>query len=219
MTNADDPWTAPGPEQASGTPPQDDSRAAGDPRDAPGIPPDLRAAAKRAPDHWLGMVDPAWSGEGPPPSWAVRGEWRTDAAGEIVEWRENEEYRASPSARGWPPPTDEVDEAVQLAVTGYGPAEEVTRRLAEAEVAVPVDPEGRPLLAATPDGIPVIPVHTSAAQVDALGRLAYEAVPVTLLLDLLEPEQRLLLNPGGAASLLLETDALRRAAAGERPAV
>ncbi|MFF5536243.1 type VII secretion system-associated protein [Streptomyces cinerochromogenes] len=200
MTNADAPGTAsiPGP--------------------AAEIPPDLRAAAKRAPDHWLGMVDPAWSGDGPPPSWAVRGEWRTDAAGDIVQWRENEEYRPSPSARGWPPPTDEVDEAVQLAVTGYGPAEEVTRRLAEAEVAVPVDPEGRPLPAATPDGIPVIPVHTSAAQIDALGRLAYEAVPVTRLLDLLEPEQRLLVNPSGAASLLLETDALRRAVAGEQPA-
>ncbi|MFB0619626.1 type VII secretion system-associated protein [Streptomyces sp. AGS-58] len=210
MTNADDARTAPG------TAARDAPRETGDLRDAPGIPAELRAAAGRAPEHWLGMVDPAWSGEGPPPSWAVRGEWRSDAAGEIVEWRENEEYRPSPSERGWPPPTDEVDEAIQLAVTGYGPAEEVTRRMAEAEVAVPVDADGRPVLAATPDGIPVIPVHTSAGQLDALGRLAYDAVPVTLLLDLLEPEQRLLVNPSGAASLLVETDALRRAVAEER---
>lgn len=186
-------------------------------RDAPEIPPDLLEAAKRAPDHWLGMVDPNWSGDGSPPSWAVMGEWRSDTTGEIVQWRENEEYRPSPSARGWPPPTDEVDEAIQLAVTGYGPAEDVTRRLKGAEVAVPVDPDGRPLLASTPDGIPVIPVHTSPAQLDALGRLAYDAVPVALLLDLLESDQRLLVNPSGAASLLLETDALRRAVAGEQP--
>ncbi|MFB7781074.1 type VII secretion system-associated protein [Streptomyces bauhiniae] len=212
MTNADASGTA------SGTVTREESPVAGDLRDAPEIPDDLRAAAKRAPDHWLGMVDPAWSGDGPPPSWAVRGQWRSDADGEIVQWEENEEYRPSPSARGWPPPTDEVDEAVQLAVTGYGPAEEVTRCLAQAEVAVPVDAEGQPLLAATPDGIPVVPVHTSAAQIDALGRLAYEAVAVARLLDVLEPEHRLLLNPSGAASLLLETDALRRAVAGEQPA-
>ncbi|AYN43221.1 SseB family protein [Streptomyces dangxiongensis] len=211
MTNADATPTT------SGTAARDVVPEAGDLRDAPEIPAELRAAARRAPDHWLGMVDPEWTGDGPPPSWAVRGEWRSDAAGEIVQWRENEGYRPSPSARGWPPPTDEVDEAVQLAVTGYGPAEEVTRRLAEAEVAVPVGPDGRPLLAATPDGVPVVPVHTSAAQLHALGRLAYDAVPVTLLLDFLEPEQRLLVNPGGAASLLLETDALRRAVAGEQP--
>ncbi len=45
--------------------------------------------------------------------------------GEIEEWRANEDYRPSPTALGWPEPTDDVDEAVQRASTGYGPVDEV----------------------------------------------------------------------------------------------
>ncbi|MET8946762.1 hypothetical protein ABZX30_25150 [Streptomyces sp. NPDC004542] len=57
-----------------------------------------------------------------------------------MQWRGNEECRPSPSARGWPP-TDEIDEAVQLAVTGCGPAGEATWLAAGAGVAVRGGPE------------------------------------------------------------------------------
>ncbi|MDU9001403.1 SseB family protein [Streptomyces mirabilis] len=95
----------------------------------------------------------------------------------------------------------------------------MVRLLVDAEVAFPVDPAGHPLVASTPDGIPALPVYTSAPQVAALGRLAHEAMPVTRLLTLLTPGQRLLVNPEGAACLLMESEALTRAETGtEQPA-
>ncbi|MFD7800275.1 type VII secretion system-associated protein, partial [Streptomyces anulatus] len=106
----------------------------------PPVPDDIRAAARTAPDHWFGTVDPAWRGEGEPPLWAVIGQWRSDADGEIVEWQRNEQYRPSPGMLGWPEPTDDVDAAMQLAATGYGPVEDVALAAIAAELAVRVAP-------------------------------------------------------------------------------
>src|SRR5689334_19769054 len=89
---------APGDEPVAGTDERVESVAgAGDRRDdaaeaMPPVPDSIREAGRLAPDHWLGMVDPTWTGEGEPPSWALVGEWRSSPEGEIVEWRDNEEY-------------------------------------------------------------------------------------------------------------------------------
>lgn len=88
------------------------------PREMPPVPTEIRKAGRLAPDPWLGMVDPAWQGEDEPPHWAVVGQWRSGSAGEIEEWRPNEEYRPSPQPLGRPAPSDPVDEAVQRAATG-----------------------------------------------------------------------------------------------------
>ena len=101
----------------------------------PPVPDDIREAGRLAPDHWLGVVDPMWSGEGKPPDWAMTGRWRSGLDGEIVEWEDNPDYRPSPRTLGWPEPEDEVDRAVQLASTGYGPGEAVPAALAGREVA------------------------------------------------------------------------------------
>ncbi|MGW1758791.1 type VII secretion system-associated protein [Streptomyces mirabilis] len=183
----------------------------------PEAPADVQEAARLAPDHWLGMVDPAWRGEGPPPVWALVGEWRSGTNGEIEEWRANEEYRPSPTALGWPEPTDEVDEAVQRASTGYGPVEDVPRLLAAAEVGVLLGPTGGPLAARTPDGHPVIPVFTSADHLRPAGLLASETVPVAELVGRLPEGHRLYVNPTGAVSMLIETDALLDALAATAP--
>jgi hypothetical protein len=37
------------------------------PAEMPPVPDDIRQAARLAPNRWLDMVNPAWSGEGPPP--------------------------------------------------------------------------------------------------------------------------------------------------------
>lgn len=120
-------------------------------------------AARLAPDHWLYLADPAWQGDGPPPEWAVVGQWRSDSEGEIVEWEDNEDYRPSPEAMGWPEPADDVDRAIQLATTGYGPVEDVTSALARTEVAVLVTADGEPVSASATDGTAVVPVFTSPA--------------------------------------------------------
>lgn len=177
----------------------------------PPVPDDIRKAARMSPDHWLGMVDPAWSGEGPPPEWAVVGQWRSDESGEIVEWQENEDYRPSPEMLGWPEPTDAVDAAVQLAVTGYGPGEDVMSALADAELAVLVRVDGQPVTAATTEGNAVVPAFTAPLYLELAGPLAYEVVPVTALVDRIPEEHLLYLNPTGPAPIVLGAESLRAA--------
>jgi SseB protein N-terminal domain len=179
----------------------------------PPIPDSIREAGRLAPDHWLGMVDPAWTAEGSPPSWALVGQWRSSPEGEIVEWRDNEEYRPSPSALGWPEPADDVDAAVQLAATGYRTGEAVTEALATLpEAATFVTPEGDPLSATAPDGTtPVVPVFTSPAYLHAAGRLAYALMSVRELVDRIPAGRDLYLNPSAAVSMTVDVTLLRDA--------
>ncbi|MFD7917704.1 type VII secretion system-associated protein [Streptomyces sp. NPDC059740] len=178
----------------------------------PPVPDHVREAAKAAPDHWFGMVDPTWSGEGAPPVWALVGQWRSDLQGEVVEWRDNEEYRPSPAALGWPDPKDPVDAALQLAVTGYGPADAVTRELATAEVAVFVAPGGGLLSAVAPDDeSAVVPVYTSPHYLHAAGRLSFQTVRAAELLDRLPEDHVVYLNASGPVSMTVEPGVLREA--------
>lgn len=165
-------------------------------------------AARLAPDHWLYQADPAWQGEGQPPAWAVVGQWRSDAEGQIAEWEDNEDYRPSPEAMGWPEPTDDVDRAVQLATTGYGPADDVTAALAGAEVAVLVTADGEPVSAAAPDGTAVVPVYTSSRHLQAVGQLGFELVPVADLLGRIPQGHALCLNSSAPVSMVVATDGL-----------
>ncbi|MEU6307941.1 hypothetical protein ABZ879_35025, partial [Streptomyces chartreusis] len=65
--------------------------------DTPEIPEAVRDAARRAPGHWIGMVDPEWAQDRTPPQWAVLGEWQSDESGDVGDYRPNPAYR--PSAR------------------------------------------------------------------------------------------------------------------------
>ncbi|MGW4550283.1 type VII secretion system-associated protein [Streptomyces violaceorubidus] len=172
------------------------------------VPESVLEAARAAPGHWLGMVDPAWRGEGAPPDWAVVGQYRSSARGEVVEWRYNDGYRPSPAAHGWPPPTDPVDEAIQLAVSGYGSEDDVLGLLADAEVGVMIDPDGRPVEAYSPDGTPVVPVFTSEPQLHSGGRYATRTVRVPDLVGELGEDVLLYVNPAGAVCITVDPEDL-----------
>ncbi|WP_405189030.1 type VII secretion system-associated protein [Streptomyces anulatus] len=178
---------------------------------APPVPDDIRAAARTAPDHWFGTVDPAWRGEGEPPLWAVIGQWRSDADGEIVEWQRNDQYRPSPGMLGWPEPTDDVDAAMQLAATGYGPVENVALAAITAELAVLIAPDGGAVSACTPEGDPVVPVFTSPGHLKRAGALAHRILPLSEAFALVPEGQDLYLNPTGSVALRLSADDLSRA--------
>ncbi|MFH8798138.1 type VII secretion system-associated protein [Streptomyces sp. NPDC017936] len=175
----------------------------------PAPPDDIVEAARLAPEHWISMIDPGWHGEGVPPDRVVVGRWRTGATGEIEEWEDNEAYRPSPEALGWPEATDDVDEALQLAATGHGPAEDVLRALATAEVAVLTLPDGTPVTAAVADAGLVVPVFTAPPHLDAVGGFAFARVTVADLLDRLPPDHALYVNPAGPAGTVLRSDRLR----------
>ncbi|MFF3174316.1 type VII secretion system-associated protein [Streptomyces sp. NPDC057900] len=174
----------------------------------PEPPPEVTEAALGLPDRWLSVPDPAWSGTGVPPDWAVPGRWRTDSTGTIVAWKDNADYRRSPEARGWPRATDPVESAVQRAVTGYGPPGEVLRTLAAAKVAVLLGPDGEPLAVRSAEGEPVVPVFTAPAYYRVVGTFAARVVPVADVVEGLPEGHSLYVNPTGPAGMVMETEAL-----------
>ncbi|MER6524754.1 type VII secretion system-associated protein [Streptomyces sp. NPDC001508] len=174
-------------------------------RDAPPEPPEeVVEAARLAPDHWISAVDPGWRGEGMPPDFAVAGRWRSGAGGEIEEWQDNDAYRPSPQTLGWPEPTDAVDAALQLAVTGYGPPEDVAHALAAADLAVLTLPDGSPVTATAADGTPVVPVFTSTVHLALVGGFAFARRTTDDLLPRLPPGHHLYVNPSSPAGAVLE---------------
>ncbi|WP_020139994.1 type VII secretion system-associated protein [Streptomyces sp. 351MFTsu5.1] len=188
----------------------EEERASQLPPNAPPLPDDVREAARLAPDHWLGVVDPGWRGEGPPPHWAVVGEWRSGLSGEVEEWQPNEEYRPSPASLGWPEPTDPVDAAVQAAVTGYGPLVEAVRALAGAEISFLRTRDGVPQQLTSPDGTPTVPVFTSAAHQPFALSLTHATLPATALAT---HGVTLTVNPAGPACLVVTAEEVLEAAA------
>ncbi|WP_086021473.1 type VII secretion system-associated protein [Streptomyces zinciresistens] len=177
--------------------------------EAPGIPEAVRAAARQAPGHWIGVVDAGWTEDRTPPEWAVLGEWQSDGTGDVGAYRPNPAYRPSAAVLGWPEPTDPVDAAAQRAATGYGTADEALAALAGAEVTVVRAPDGGPLLAAGLDGTPVALVFTSAAHEFTSTALAHDTLPARdLARSLRGSGVSLMVNAGAAAPLLVPVDGL-----------
>ncbi|MFE5813826.1 type VII secretion system-associated protein [Streptomyces sp. NPDC056479] len=177
--------------------------------DTPEIPEAVRAAARRAPGHWIGVVDAEWTQNRTPPQWAVLGEWQSDESGDVGEYRPNPAYRPSARVLGWPEPTDPVDAAAQRAATGYGSVDEALAALAEAEITVVRGPDGGPLTAAGLDGAPVVLSFTSPAHEFMSEALRHDTVPARELARSLQGSDTLLMvNAGGAAPLLVPADTL-----------
>ncbi|MGE6732598.1 type VII secretion system-associated protein [Streptomyces sp. NPDC059900] len=175
----------------------------------PDIPEAVRAAARRAPGHWIGVVDPEWTDERTPPEWAVLGEWQSDESGGVGDYRANPAYRPSAGVLGWPEPTDPVDAAAQRAATGYGSVDEALAALATAEITVLRAPDGGPLTAAGRDGAPVVLSFTSPAHEFTSAALAHDMLPARELARTLSGSGTWLsVNAGAAAPLLVPADSL-----------
>ncbi|MET7596862.1 type VII secretion system-associated protein [Streptomyces sp. NPDC005481] len=200
------------PDEAGPTAPESPVAAApetGESTDAPEIPEAVRDAARRAPGHWIGVVDPEWTEERTPPEWAVLGEWQSDESGGVGDYRANPVYRPSARVLGWPEPSDPVDAAAQRAATGYGTVDEAIAALADAEVSVVSGADGRPLTAAGQDGTPVVLLFTSPVHAFMSPALRHGTLPARDLARSLNGSgTRLLANPGAAAPLLVPADSL-----------
>ncbi|MFJ8403895.1 type VII secretion system-associated protein [Streptomyces microflavus] len=177
--------------------------------DASLVPDAVKDAARRAPGHWIGIVDPEWTEERTPPEWAVLGEWQSDASGDVGEYRANPAYRPSARVLGWPEPTDPVDAAAQRAATGYGTVDEALAALAEADVTVVRGPDGGPLVAAGRDGAPVLLLFTSSTHEFMSAVLHHDTLSARELARSVTAAGALLsVNPGAAAPLLIPADSL-----------
>ncbi|MGS2644627.1 type VII secretion system-associated protein [Streptosporangium sp. LJ11] len=104
----------------------------------------MRAQARSTPGRWLYAVDPFFDPDGAVPPYGVIGAWRIDERGEVSEeFTPNPGYRPSPVSLGFGEPSDPLDAAVQLAVTGYSDGEDLMALLLESEVFVDTGPDGR----------------------------------------------------------------------------
>lgn len=197
VPDASDPRVDPGPPVLDGV------------ADAPRAPEAVMAAARRAPGHWIGVVDPEWTEERTPPEWAVLGEWQSDEDGGVGAYRANPAYRPSARVLGWPEPTDPVDVASQRAATGYGTVEAAVAALAEADVTVMRGPEGGALTATGRDGTPTALLFTSPAHEFMSSALRHDTLSARELARALEGSGTMLLvNAGAAAPLLVPADSL-----------
>ncbi|MFX4290885.1 type VII secretion system-associated protein [Streptomyces bohaiensis] len=143
-----------------GLPPQPEPVRPGDPEFREPSDVEREAALQLPPDSLLWAVDRHFApveGE-PPPSWALPGYWSTDDDRALAAWYPNDGYRPSPDALGWPEPADGVDAAVRTIATGYDEPELLPFTLADAVVAVFVDPDGEPAPTEAPDGVPAVAV-------------------------------------------------------------
>lgn len=189
--------------------PQSSATGADEVADLPGIPEAVRAAARLAPGHWIGVADPEWAEERTPPEWAVLGEWRSDDQGSVGEYRANPAYRPSARMLGWPEPTDPVDAAAQRAATGYGTVEAALAALADADITVVRRPDGGTLTAAGRDGAPVVLLFTSPAHEFMSTALHHDTLPAEeLARSLSDPGTLLMVNAGAAAPLLVPASSL-----------
>ncbi|WP_184761794.1 type VII secretion system-associated protein [Streptomyces griseoloalbus] len=207
----DDPGPAAAPRPSAHEPPAPEPSVADatEAVDTPEIPEAVRDAARRAPGHWIGVVDPEWTERRTPPEWAVLGEWQSDENGGVGDYRANPAYRPSARVLGWPEPTDPVDAAAQRAATGYGSVDEALAALAEAEVTVVRGPDGGPLTAAGRDGAPVVLLFTSPAHEFMSAALRHDTLPARELARSLSGSGTLLMvNAGAAAPLLVPADGL-----------
>lgn len=100
----------------------------------PEITDELRERARRAPDAWLYVLDPAVDPDGRVPGWAVRGGFHVDAAGELGEYRANPNYRPSPQALRLPVPGNALEAALQRAATNTGPEESLLDAVLDGEL-------------------------------------------------------------------------------------
>ncbi|SDY07680.1 hypothetical protein SAMN05421504_104427 [Amycolatopsis xylanica] len=159
-------------------------------------------------DELLLLVDPAWrpTEQMPdPPAETAIGAWLIRADGTRSRFQPNPVYRPSTPDS----PFDPVDAELRRLATGAQGTDALYETLRDVDLALAIDASGTPLIRPAPDGIPSLLVTTSPplrASVDA------PAWTDVTLADLASSGAHVLLNPGSAASMRLNPEALRTAA-------
>jgi hypothetical protein len=149
--------------------------------------------------EWLYFIDSAYDPDEDVPLHAVIGGWQVDEDGQFGPFTGNPDYRPNPAVLGMDPPTDAVDEAVQLAVTGHGGDGDVAAALAEADLYLPADEQGELVAYHDDDGMEFVAVFTDASK--APSEVA-QLLPVEIgpLLEVVPEHTTVVVNPGSQAS-------------------
>jgi hypothetical protein len=160
-------------------------------------------------DQWVFLIDPAWQpteeSDEPSPE-AVVGGWYADSNGEQGRFLPNPAYE--PSEPGLP--TDPVDVALQLVVSGKADGDELLQATREVILGVAVDDEGYAVVAPAPDGVPSALVATAPRHRERVNAPGWVEVTVEdLAAGLPDEGVDVLLNPGAPASMRLIAGVLK----------
>ena len=168
-------------------------------------------------DDWVYYVDSAYDPNGDVPLHAVVGRWPVDEYGQLGPFSGNPDYRPTPAVLGMDEPTDAVDAALQLALTGHGPESDVVDALSTAEVYLPCDEDGELTVYQEDDGEEYVAFFTDPAQAPST---AADLLPVDIrtLLDILPEKTNLIVNPESRASAAIARDDLLAALAADEHA-
>lgn len=158
---------------------------------------------------WTLLIDPTWepTGDEDPPPEMVLGGWERHADGSTGKFQANPGYRPANEES----PTDPVDAVLRdVAREGHG-ADDLLPVLDDAVVEVALDDDGLALVEPAPDGMPSVLVATAPAHRHRVGAADWLGTTVREIVSLL-PDSGIdvLLNPGGPASIRLDTPVLRK---------
>ncbi|GAB3676648.1 type VII secretion system-associated protein [Saccharopolyspora tripterygii] len=146
---------------------------------APEATDEMRAAARNAPDSWIGAPDRMYQGRPREeiPGHAFVGAYWADEAGELTDrYSPNFEYRPSPKTLGFPEPVSDLESYLHLHATGYLSGSSLVTLLEHCEFALVVAEDGNPSAFPLNDGL----VLVGASSVEHLPDLAKNATRANL---------------------------------------
>lgn len=174
------------------------------PLPVPDVTEDMIRYGRENPGKRLYVMDPEFTDPDNVPGWGVRGVFPIGPDGTILtgQFTQNPRYRPGPRVLGLPRPQNELERALELAATAYGPESALIATLARSHLLVVTDP-------AAPDQVAVFDVegtrallaYTSAARVPNSG-IDVTSVPVAALRPILH-DVVVRLNPGAVPSTTL----------------
>jgi hypothetical protein len=172
----------------------------------------MREAARRQPNGWVYVIDPAFDPNGRVPPEGIAGAYPVDDNGEIVPtFQPNERYRPTPKGLHLPEPTDALDDVLQRTTTGWASEDRLRAVLLDSNVLVigqdPADDERHALLVHEDDqGRLAVYAFTAEAHAQRAQVRHSRRVAVRDLLREWPPGADLVLNAGGPASVRIPAD-------------
>ena len=155
----------------------------------------MRNVAFQNPGQQLHVIDPEYA-HNPDlciPGWAIRGFFAVGPQGQILPaaFQPNPSYRPGPRTLGFPPATNNVERALELVVTGYGPLVALPAALAA--------PDALLITVNRPDMPNVVFAYTSPGRVPP-GTPVNAPTPVRAFAQMFGGGADLVLNPNGTPS-------------------
>jgi hypothetical protein len=159
-------------------------------------------------ENWFLLTDPAWRPKAendPPPIESVVGLWPVEEGGKLGKFRANPEYEPSDAAS----PSDPLDAVLRVVMKGDATAEHIQLILRETLVDIAMNGDGRPVITRSPDNKLCVVVVSSEIHRLRINSPDWARVDLDELVEMLDDNVDVFINPGGASAVRLDGDFLR----------